>query len=107
MYLGRIVETGTAARVCSNPAHPYTAALIASVPEADPRRTRRAAALPGEPPSPTDPPPGCPFHPRCPLTTDLCRQAQPALERKAYQPRGGAVACHHTVATSQVVGHKL
>jgi oligopeptide/dipeptide ABC transporter ATP-binding protein len=76
MYLGRIVEQGPAGQVLANPRHPYTRALLASVPRAG----VLPAATPGEPPNPADPPQGCPFHPRCPRAEAACRHgAAPAL----------------------------
>ncbi|GAB3204681.1 dipeptide ABC transporter ATP-binding protein [Nocardia tengchongensis] len=69
MYLGRIVEIGTAEQVLGDPAHPYTRALIASIP--DPAHPPAAPA--GEPASPLSPPPGCAFHPRCPIAVPACR----------------------------------
>ncbi len=92
LYLGRIVEEGPAAELLGRPLHPYTASLIAAVP-----RVRRAGegrlvrAPAGEPPSPSDPPPGCPFHPRCPIARDLCRSERPALLSAGEASR---VACH-------------
>jgi oligopeptide/dipeptide ABC transporter ATP-binding protein len=77
MYLGRIVEEGTAAEVLGQPRHPYTRALLASVPRLEARDAPPAA--PGEPPNPAAPPPGCAFHPRCPLAIDACREALPPL----------------------------
>jgi oligopeptide/dipeptide ABC transporter ATP-binding protein len=77
MYLGRIVEEGPAAGVLGAPRHPYTRALLASVPRLDARAI--APAVPGEPPNPAAPPPGCAFHPRCPLAVEACRAAVPAL----------------------------
>jgi peptide/nickel transport system ATP-binding protein len=78
MYLGRIVEQGRAEEVLENPRHPYTQALLSAVPvpriEADNNRRIR---LPGETPSPANPPSGCHFHPRCPKATDLCRERYP------------------------------
>jgi oligopeptide/dipeptide ABC transporter ATP-binding protein len=81
MYLGRIVEEGTAAEVLGAPRHPYTRALLESVPRLEVRSVSPAA--PGEPPNPAAPPPGCAFHPRCPIAVDACRAAMPALETLA------------------------
>ncbi|MFY9551653.1 MAG: ABC transporter ATP-binding protein, partial [Thermoanaerobaculia bacterium] len=89
-YLGRIVEEGPARAVIENPLHPYTAALVAAVPDPDPGSPRRAVALPGEPPSPEQPPSGCPFHPRCPIVRERCRQERPLLLEGSP---GRSVAC--------------
>jgi peptide/nickel transport system ATP-binding protein len=75
MYLGRIVERGTAAEVLENPRHPYTAALLSAVPMVDGKRD--IIRLSGELPSPVNPPAGCHFHPRCPEAMPECRQAYP------------------------------
>ena len=93
MYLGRIVEEGTRAEVLENPCHPYTKALLSSIPRIE--RTEEGHLermhLEGDLPSPIDPPSGCAFHTRCPLATDQCRQSRPEL----IGPRDGqAVACH-------------
>jgi oligopeptide/dipeptide ABC transporter ATP-binding protein len=77
MYLGRIVEEGTAAEVLGAPRHPYTRALLASVPRLAAQGI--APAAPGEPPNPAAPPPGCTFHPRCPIAAPACREALPPL----------------------------
>ncbi len=87
MYLGRVVEYGTSAEVFGDPQHPYTRALIAAVPEVE-IPTGPRPVLAGEPPDPTAPPSGCPFHPRCPIAEDRCRETLPPLVRK----RSGAEA---------------
>ncbi|MCP3978183.1 MAG: ABC transporter ATP-binding protein [bacterium] len=78
MYLGQIVEEGPAREVYDDPKHPYTRALLASTPTLDPG-SEPAPALAGEPPSPTEPPPGCPFHPRCPVAEEECSRDAPRL----------------------------
>ena len=82
MYLGKIVELGTAAEVIENPIHPYTKALVSAIPTPNPdlERERKRIVLPGDPPSPINPPAGCSFHPRCPHATEVCSQTVPALE---------------------------
>ena len=80
MYLGRIVEEGPARRVFDTPAHPYTRALLSSTPSLHPRRDAAGdGVLPGELPSPADPPSGCSFRTRCPLAEDACARALPAF----------------------------
>ena len=80
MYLGKIVESGKSQEICSSPAHPYTKALLSAVPVIDRETGRKRIVLPGDVPSPLTPPPGCAFHPRCPLARDICRKSTPALE---------------------------
>jgi oligopeptide/dipeptide ABC transporter ATP-binding protein len=91
MYLGEIVELGPADDLYAEPLHPYTRALISATPTLD-RRGERRIQLPGEPPSPSDPPSGCKFHPRCPLATQLCRDEHPPL-REVVSRRWSA--CHY------------
>ena len=82
MYLGRIVELGPATKVFERPLHPYTKALVSAVPIPDPEREskRKRVLLPGDPPSPMNPPSGCPFHPRCPHMIPKCAEVVPAFE---------------------------
>jgi oligopeptide transport system ATP-binding protein len=82
MYLGKIVELGPADRVFHSPLHPYTKALLSAIPIPDPRRenARQRILLPGDPPSPLNPPSGCPFHPRCLYAVDRCQEIVPPLE---------------------------
>ncbi len=75
MYLGRIVEKAGSRELYANPKHPYTMALLSAVPEPNPRPTRKRIVLRGEVPSPSNPPTGCPFHPRCQLTRQAAAQA--------------------------------
>ena len=77
MYLGRIVEMGPARAVVETPRHPYTQALLAAVPVANPRLRHRRHLPPGETPHPGDLPAGCRFHPRCPIATPQCAQVDP------------------------------
>jgi len=90
MYLGRIVESALTSELWKGAKHPYTQALLAAVP--DPSRRKQAAPITGDLPSPHNPPAGCRFHTRCPLATDICRSADPALRQFGS---GHAAACHH------------
>ena len=81
MYLGKIVELGPAVAVIEKPLHPYTRALVSAIPRPDPEveRGRQRIVLPGDPPSPINPPVGCAFHPRCPYALEKCKAAVPPL----------------------------
>jgi oligopeptide/dipeptide ABC transporter ATP-binding protein len=116
MYLGRIVEKATAEELYKNPKHPYTMSLLSAIPEPDPRPKTTRIILKGEVPSPSKPPTGCAFHPRCPLTRQAatesnaadtveiesagerfrvlkkCQMEAPSLEQKQAEP-GHVAAC--------------
>jgi oligopeptide/dipeptide ABC transporter ATP-binding protein len=94
MYLGRIVECGTARQVVTDPQHPYTKALLSVVPKPDPRERSTPQILTGEAPNPIYIPPGCRFHPRCPVAVDICRTQDPALRLPAASGPGHLAACH-------------
>ena len=92
MYLGKIVELGVAKDIVSTPRHPYTQALISAVPVLDPESKRKKILLPGDVPSPIDPPAGCPFHTRCPIAQfPRCQTEVPALREVIP---GHWAACH-------------
>jgi oligopeptide/dipeptide ABC transporter ATP-binding protein len=93
MYLGTLVEVGARDQIWRNPQHPYTKALLAAAPIADPKaaRARQRTVLQGELPSPIDPPAGCPFHSRCPIAQDRCKLDRPVLRPVGS---GAQAACH-------------
>ncbi len=93
MYLGKIVERAPAPTLYGGPRHPYTTSLLSAVPVPDPKAQRQRIVLAGEVPSPAHPPPGCPFHPRCPHPKKdaRCRTEPPALREVAP---GQLAACH-------------
>ena len=99
MYLGRIVEQGPTDELLANPRHPYTVALLSAVPEPDPAVHRARIVLRGDLPSPSNPPPGCPFHTRCfhPLKNERCRSEVPLLR----PVQGTLAACHYAESTPQ------
>jgi oligopeptide/dipeptide ABC transporter ATP-binding protein len=81
MYLGRIVEIGPTREVLASPAHPYAQALLSVIPVPNPRQRRQRMILQGDPPNPIDLPPGCRFHPRCPLAQPICQEQDPTLRQ--------------------------
>jgi peptide/nickel transport system ATP-binding protein len=91
MYLGRIVESGEAKQIFAGPRHPYTQALLSAVPVPSAAGRRVRPILPGDPPSPLDPPPGCHLYPRCAHAQDVCKRSRPEL---AAAEDGHATACH-------------
>jgi len=103
MYLGKVVEQGTAAQIFTDPKHPYTQALLSATPQADPSRKRQRIVLQGELPSPLSPPSGCTFHPRCPWAVDLCKTREPALVLKQSR----LVSCHRVAPVTSGVDEFL
>lgn len=101
MYLGKVVEIGTAEQVLDAPRHPYTAALLASMPSMDPDRRTQEAPVSGDPPNPIHPPSGCRFHTRCKFVADVCHDVEPALYEAE---KGHRAACHISIPGS---GHPL
>ena len=91
MYLGKLVEVGTSAQICTAPQHPYTQALLKAVPIPDPAARKQRVILSGDVPTPIDPPPGCRFHTRCPIAVDRCKVEEPPLRQIAD---GRVAACH-------------
>jgi oligopeptide transport system ATP-binding protein len=90
MYLGRIVESATSDQLYENPLHPYTIALLSAIPTMEPTKKRTRIVLKGDVPSPLNPPPGCPFHPRCPRVMPICKQEYPSR----LDLEGHTVHCH-------------
>jgi oligopeptide/dipeptide ABC transporter ATP-binding protein len=90
MYLGKIVESGKAQPIARSPMHPYTQALFSAALPSHPDERREEVVLPGEVPSPLNPPSGCHFHPRCPHATARCAREEPTLR----EVEGRMVACH-------------
>jgi oligopeptide transport system ATP-binding protein len=91
MYLGKVVELATREEIYANPRHPYTRALLSAIPTINQTAKTERIKLPGEMPSPVDPPSGCSFHPRCPYAEERCKLIEPALEHGSGTH---AVACH-------------
>ena len=92
MYVGKIVESAPTNSLFQKPKHPYTAALLSAIPVADPRIRSEMIPLEGDVPSPTSPPSGCHFHPRCPYASEKCRSEEPGMEK--VEPNH-YISCHH------------
>ncbi len=104
MYLGRLVEVGTREEIFTNPYHPYTLALLSAIPVPDPNRVRHQILLPGDIPSPLNPPGGCPFHTRCPIVEPgLCDREVPELAEVPGEPDHLA-SCHLRTGAYQHLG---
>jgi peptide/nickel transport system ATP-binding protein/oligopeptide transport system ATP-binding protein len=100
MYLGKIVELATSDELFAHPRHPYTGALLSAVPVPEPGvARRRRQILHGDVPSPTDPPPACRFHTRCPKCQDVCTREEPAL---APKDGGNLAACHFPLGDAEI-----
>lgn len=93
MYLGSIAETGLTRDAFQQPQHPYTRVLLSSLPSLDPDKPHSGILLEGDPPTPIDPPPGCPFAPRCPEVRNRCRISKPELVQRGSDPNH-LTACH-------------
>src|SRR6266581_504930 len=106
MYLGRIVEVGPVEEVMQRPIHPYTKALLAALPQPDPRRRRARYRIGGEVPTLIHPPPGCRFAPRCPFVIDRCIAEDPPLRPIPGRP-GRLAACHRAEEVGDVPPEQL
>ena len=104
VYLGRIVEYGPVEQIFRNPQHPYTRALLESIPRPDPARRRRELDIVGDLPNPVSPPPGCAFNPRCRYAQDACRASVPVLTTRTGIPDAHRVACHRAAELPQAAG---
>ncbi|MFS0645920.1 ABC transporter ATP-binding protein [Siminovitchia sp. 179-K 8D1 HS] len=91
MYLGQIVEVANKNDLYKEPLHPYSQALLSAIPKPDPKLKKERIILTGDVPSPSNPPSGCPFHPRCAFAMDVCRKIRPRLKE---QDDGRSIACH-------------
>ncbi len=94
MYLGRLVEFAATNSLYERPQHPYTRALLSAIPLPDPKRQSKRIVLTGEVPSPMNPPPGCPFHTRCPKVMSICSERVPPTVNVGTDTHPHRVACH-------------
>ncbi len=97
MYLGKIVEYTSSDNLYANPLHPYTKALISSIPRHNIVEKRERQVIQGDLPSPIDPPSGCRFHTRCPFVQDICSNKIPELKNLGSESDSHLVACHFSV----------
>lgn len=100
MYLGHIVEQGATEELFLRPQHPYTRVLLSALPSLDPDAPSKRQVLAGEPPTPINPPPGCPFAPRCPDVQDICNREKPELRQRGGGPTH-LCACHFPMTNYQ------
>lgn len=109
MYAGKVVESATTEELFAHMHHPYSEALVASIPRLDQDRSQRLYSIPGIPPNLTDPPPGCRFAPRCRYATDECRTTEPPLGPFAGAAAGRShlFACFHPVSGPQALATQL
>lgn len=95
MYLGKIVEHASSENLYKKPLHPYTRALISSIPRHDIAEKRERQVIQGDVPSPINPPSGCHFHTRCPFAKDICKEKEPILENHGSEEFPHLVSCHY------------
>jgi oligopeptide/dipeptide ABC transporter ATP-binding protein len=105
MYLGHIVEMGATEHLFRRPQHPYTRVLLSALPSLDPEAPSRRQVLTGEPPTPINPPPGCPFAPRCPEVQDICTRENPVLVQRSTDATH-VCACHFPRLNEQRANRK-
>ena len=107
MYLGQVVEIAPSQELSERPRHPYTRALLSAEPIADPDRAdaRQRIVLKGEVPSPTSPPAGCRFHPRCPKAQPICQIQTPPLQPRFLDGATHATACHFPLADGESLAY--
>ena len=94
MYMDNIFESGTIEDILLTPFHPYTKALLSSIPVADLDRKKDRVVLKGDVPSPANPPSGCAFHPRCSMCENICKEKEPQLKTHTVGGENHFVACH-------------
>ncbi|MYR16595.1 methionine ABC transporter ATP-binding protein, partial [Streptomyces sp. SID724] len=106
MYAGRIVETAPTTAIFDHPGHPYTRALMESIPRMDRERVEHLPAIPGFPPDPAAPPPGCAFQPRCSAARAACEDAVPVLLPLTSSAPGHFVRCPYPAPVPVGADHR-